>query len=92
MVNIVGADPPNRAVRVARTYADLPPGELGLIKDSWNQAALALNGASAAELLGVRRGDIVRLSAVDPAGSAEAGEPAPDSGSADATGPAGGHR
>ena len=44
-----------------RTYGDLAPGELGLIRDSWGQAALTLNGASAAELLGLKIGAALRL-------------------------------
>jgi S-adenosyl-L-methionine hydrolase (adenosine-forming) len=46
---------------MVRTYAELRPGELGLLRDSWGQVALALNGASAAELLSVQRGMTVRL-------------------------------
>jgi S-adenosylmethionine hydrolase len=60
-VEVVGEGAPDWTARMVRTYGDLTPGELGLIQDSWEQAALALNGASAAELLGVRRGSTVRL-------------------------------
>lgn len=52
--------PPWRARRAA-TFADLATGELGLMGDSWGQACLVLNGASAAELLGATAGDVVRL-------------------------------
>ena len=45
----------------ANIWRSAPRGELGLIRDSWGQAALALNGASAAEFLGVRRGVMVTL-------------------------------
>ena len=61
LVGVAGDGLPEWSARVARTYGDLLPGELGLIRDSWGQAALALNGASASELLGVRRGLIVML-------------------------------
>jgi S-adenosyl-L-methionine hydrolase (adenosine-forming) len=61
LVEVAGDDLPEWSARVVSTYGDLFPGELGLIKDSWGQAALALNGASASELLGVRRGVIVTL-------------------------------
>jgi S-adenosyl-L-methionine hydrolase (adenosine-forming) len=60
-VEVGGDDLPDWTARVVSTYGDLLPGELGLIKDSWGQTALALNGASAAEFLGVRRGVIVAL-------------------------------
>jgi len=48
--------------RVVRTFSDLKPGELGILQDSWGRASLALNGASAAELLGARLGSVVRIS------------------------------
>lgn len=47
--------------RVVTTFGDLQPGELGLLQDSWGHASLALNGASAAEVLGARLGGMVRL-------------------------------
>ena len=47
--------------RVVRTFAELQPGELGLYQDSWGNAALTLNEASAAELLAADRGAKVRL-------------------------------
>jgi S-adenosylmethionine hydrolase len=47
--------------RVVRTFSDLKPGELGILQDSWGHASLTLNGASAAELLGVRLGGVVDL-------------------------------
>jgi len=47
---------------VVRTFSDLKPGELGILQDSWGHASLALNGASAAELLGARLGSVVRIS------------------------------
>ena len=72
-VEVAGDDLPEWTARVVSTYADLIPGELGVIKDSWGQAALALNGASAAEFLGARRGAIVSLTPV--AGAARAGGP-----------------
>ncbi len=61
LVGVAGDGPPEWSARVARTYGDLLSGELGLIRDSWGQTALALNGASASELLGVGRGLIVTL-------------------------------
>jgi len=60
-VDLPVEDLPAWEARLVRTFGDLRPGELGLYCDSWGQVALALNGASAAELLGVRRGMLVRL-------------------------------
>ncbi len=47
--------------RVVTTFSDLRPGELGILQDSWGHASLALNGASAAELLGARLGGTVLI-------------------------------
>lgn len=55
---------PERTARVVQTYADLAPGELGLLRDSWGQTAIVLNGASAAEFLDVRRGVTIVLKPV----------------------------
>jgi S-adenosylmethionine hydrolase len=65
LVEVAGDDLPEWSARVVRTYGELLPGELGLIRDSWGQAALALNGASASELLDVRRGVMVTLTPFD---------------------------
>jgi S-adenosylmethionine hydrolase len=62
LVEVAGGDVPEWSARVVSTYGELLPGELGLIRDSWGQAALALNGASASEFLGVRQGVMVTLS------------------------------
>jgi S-adenosylmethionine hydrolase len=61
LVEILGEGAPEWIAGVVRTYGDLAPGELGLIRDSWGQAALTLNGASAAELLGLKIGAALRL-------------------------------
>jgi S-adenosylmethionine hydrolase len=63
-IEIVGEDLPEWNARVVRTYGELKPGELGVFCDSWGQAALALNSASAAQLLSIERGMKVRLTAV----------------------------
>lgn len=60
-VDLPGEELPEWRARLVRTYGDLRPGELGVFCDSWGQVALALNGASAAELLSVQRGTMVRL-------------------------------
>ena len=51
-----------RAVTQGRTFGDVPPGDLVLYADSDGGLALAVNGGSAAALVGVRTGDEVRLS------------------------------
>jgi S-adenosylmethionine hydrolase len=60
-VELEGEGLPKWCARVVRTYADLQPGELGVHMDSWGQVALTLNGASAAQLLGIRRDAVVSL-------------------------------
>jgi S-adenosyl-L-methionine hydrolase (adenosine-forming) len=60
-VELEGEGLPVWTARVVRTYAELKPAELGLYTDSWGQVALTLNGASAAELLGIRKGAVVVL-------------------------------
>jgi S-adenosylmethionine hydrolase len=50
-----------RRATVARTFVDVPAGDLLLYTDSDGTPALAVNGGSAAALLGVRSGDEVRL-------------------------------
>jgi S-adenosylmethionine hydrolase len=64
VIEVVGEDLPEWNARAVRTYGDLRPGELGVFCDSWGQVALALNSASAAELLSVDRGTKIRLTAV----------------------------
>jgi S-adenosyl-L-methionine hydrolase (adenosine-forming) len=46
---------------VVHTYADLAPGQLGALVDSYGCVALCLNGASAAEHLAVEEQDVVWL-------------------------------
>ena len=60
-VQVVGEDLPDWNARAVRTYSELRAGELGIFCDSWGQVALALNGASAAELLSIERGTRLRL-------------------------------
>jgi S-adenosyl-L-methionine hydrolase (adenosine-forming) len=50
-----------RPVLTARTYADLPAGAVGLLSGSQGFLELAVNQASAAEALGLRRGDSLRV-------------------------------
>jgi S-adenosylmethionine hydrolase len=49
---------------VARTFADVGPGDLIVYEDAGGTLALAVNGGDAATLLGVRAGDEVRLEPV----------------------------
>lgn len=61
-LSVDGEDGQEWRSRVVHTFSDLKPGELGILQDSWDRASLALNGASAAELLGARLGGVVRIS------------------------------
>jgi len=65
-VEVVGEDLPEWRARAVNTYGDLRPGELGVYCDSWGHVALALNSASAAQLLSIERGTKVRLTARPP--------------------------
>lgn len=47
--------------RVVETFAQLQPGELGILRDSWGYAALAMDDLSAAQVLAIERGMSVRL-------------------------------
>jgi S-adenosylmethionine hydrolase len=49
--------------QVVQTFADVPAGELLLYEDAWRSLALAVNRGDAAELLGLRTDDEVRLTA-----------------------------
>jgi S-adenosylmethionine hydrolase len=44
-----------------RVFADLAPNQLGLLVDSYGQLAVVLNGASAADHLGAREGEVLIL-------------------------------
>jgi S-adenosylmethionine hydrolase len=61
IVDVEGEALPEWSARVVQTFGELGMGELGVFRDSWGQVALALNAASAAQLLSVERGMIVRL-------------------------------
>jgi S-adenosylmethionine hydrolase len=50
-----------RTARRARTYGDLMPGEIGLVIDSYGLVSIAFDRRSAADELGLRSGDTVRL-------------------------------
>jgi S-adenosyl-L-methionine hydrolase (adenosine-forming) len=75
LVEVDGEAQPEWTVRVVRTYGDLLSGQLGLVEDSWGHAALALNGASAAEFLGVSPGVSVRLKPAHDSGARPAKNP-----------------
>ena len=66
---ITDAALPSSAVRIAghevavgRTFGDVPPGGLVIYEDSAGDVAVAVNGGSAAALLGVSAGDELELS------------------------------
>ena len=48
--------------RVVRTFADIDPGQLGLVVDSYGCVALFLYGTSAARRLGIEERDVVIIS------------------------------
>jgi S-adenosylmethionine hydrolase len=50
-----------RHAHYARTFADVPAGELLLYEDAYRALALAVNRGSAAELLGLARDDELRI-------------------------------
>ena len=60
-VEVVGEDLPVWNARVVDTFGRLLSGELGVYRDSWGQVALALNGASAAQLLSLNIGMMIRI-------------------------------
>lgn len=52
-----------RVARRARAYADIGPGEVGLVVDSYGLVSVCIDRGSAAEVLRLRPGDTVRLEA-----------------------------
>ncbi len=66
-VEVEGEGLPAWNARIVQTFGQLNPGELGIFRDSWGCVALALNGASAAQLLSVERGMSVRLTEIETA-------------------------
>jgi S-adenosylmethionine hydrolase len=64
---------PVRSARRARTYADIGPGEVGLVVDSYGLVAIVLDRRSAADELGLGAGDPVTLLGTSDDGDADAG-------------------
>ncbi len=60
-IRVRSGDSGARTARLAHTYGDLRPGELGLIIDSYGLVSVALDRASAAAQLRVGPGDAVSL-------------------------------
>jgi S-adenosylmethionine hydrolase len=58
---LVEAEAASVPAQLGRTFGDVPPGELLAYADARGTLALAVNGGSAAEVLGVRPDDEVRL-------------------------------
>lgn len=58
--------PPGLALRRARTYADIPPGALGLVAGSQGYFELAAHAAPAASLAGLTPGQGVTISLEEP--------------------------
>jgi S-adenosyl-L-methionine hydrolase (adenosine-forming) len=86
-----GASRPNTGAawpaRVVHTFADLAPGELGILVDSYGSLALCLNGASAADLLGATEQDVYSLRPIDGEREAAATAPPPPEALSPTTGP-----
>ncbi|CAN5791021.1 SAM-dependent chlorinase/fluorinase [soil metagenome] len=61
-------DDERRTVHTATAFADLGPGSLGLVLDSYGMYALALDQSSAAAELSIGAGDAVTLVTADDAG------------------------
>lgn len=61
LVEVEGESLPEWNAILVQTFGQLKPGELGVLRDSWGHVSLALNGASAAELLSVERGMRIRI-------------------------------
>lgn len=72
-VYVEGESDEGWACRRVNTFGELKPGELGVLRDSWGHACLALYGASAAQFLGARGRAIVRM---EPLVDESAGRPA----------------
>ncbi|MHB8670046.1 MAG: SAM hydroxide adenosyltransferase [Acidimicrobiales bacterium] len=64
----VGVGEQVRSARSVRAYAELRSGQLGLVLDSYGLLSLSFDRRSAAEELGIRAGDAVRLSAPEGVG------------------------
>jgi S-adenosyl-L-methionine hydrolase (adenosine-forming) len=60
----VAAGPRVIAATVARTFADVPPGEAIVYEDAARALAVAVNSGDAASALGVRAGDEIRVAGV----------------------------
>lgn len=60
-VVVSAAGEPLGLARRVRAFAELATGELGIFVDSYGHLALCLNGASAAEHLGTKEGDLLVL-------------------------------
>jgi S-adenosyl-L-methionine hydrolase (adenosine-forming) len=61
-INVEGETELPWIARVVRTFGELAGGELGVYRDSWGQASLSLNGASAAQLMAAVPGSRVVIS------------------------------
>ena len=55
---------PRRSARRVSTFGELRTGQLGLLVDSYGLLTIAVNQASAAEVLGLAAGTVVRLEAL----------------------------
>ena len=63
-----------RSAQLGTAYAELGPGDVGLLVDSYGLLALAVNGHSAAATLGVAEGDELTIEPLE--GDDDPGRPA----------------
>ena len=54
-----------RTARLGATYAELGPGDVGLLTDSYGLLALAMNGVGAAPTLGLAEGDELTIESLE---------------------------
>lgn len=62
---LTGAPPTVRIARLCTAFADIEPGAIGLVVDSYGMLALALDRRSAADDLGITAGTLVTITALD---------------------------
>ncbi len=66
-----------RTARLADAYARIGVGEVGLVVDSYGLLSIAVDSMSAAELLGLAAGDIVKLDGTPETSSVDGAGPTP---------------
>lgn len=62
---LTGASPTVRVARLCTAFAEIEPGAVGLVTDSYGMLALALDRRSAADDLGIAAGSLVTIAPLD---------------------------